>query len=128
MLNFPKSLLETRVKKDTLHRSGKRLLAEIAGALKLAPDAYSISSNKGGDGVMGEVTLHGDHLYLNVHVMNGELRVLYRTCDGRSDYCGGMNRYVGVSELASTTASERFIAKLEQMTGHNIREENHQAA
>lgn len=128
MLNFPKSLLETRIKKDALHRSGKRLLLEIADALKLPPDSYSITSNKGGTGVMGEVSLHGDHLYLNVHVMNGELRVLYRACKGRSDYCGGMNRYVGVPELASTTASERFIAKLEQMNFLNIRDENHQAA
>ena len=128
MLNIPKSLLETRIKKDTLHRFGKRLLLEIAESLRLAPDAYDITSNKGGAGVMGEVTLHGDHLYLNVHVMNGELRVMYRTCNGRSDYCGGMNRYISVSELASTTASERFIAKLEQVTGQVILQENHEAA
>lgn len=128
MLNIPKSLLDARVKKDTLHRSGKRLLLEIAAAVNMAPEAYDITSNKGGNGVMGEVTLHSDRLYLNVHVLNGELRVMYRTCNGRKDYCGGMNRYVGVSELASTTASERFIAKLKQMTGPAIREENHQAA
>jgi hypothetical protein len=122
MLNVPKALLETRVKKETLHRSGKRLLLEIAGALKLSPDAYDIRSNKGGNAVMGEVTLHSDHLYLMVHVMTGELRVLYRTCKGRKDYCGGMNHYVGVSELSSTTASERFISKLKQMTSLGIRE------
>ncbi|WP_223508974.1 MULTISPECIES: hypothetical protein [unclassified Pseudomonas] len=128
MLNVPKALLETRVKKETLHRSGKRLLLEIAEALKLSPEAYDIRSNKGGNAVMGEVTLHSDHLYLMVHVMTGELRVLYRTCKGRKDYSGGMNHYVGVSELASTTASERFIAKLKQMTSLGIREANHQAA
>ncbi len=129
MLNVPKALLETRVKKETLHRSGKRLLLEIAGVLQLSPEAYEVRSNKGGNGVMGEVTLHSDHLYLMVHVgMGSELKVLYRTCKGRKDYCGGMNHYVGVSELASTTASERFIAKLKQMTSLGIRESNHQAA
>jgi hypothetical protein len=129
MLNVPKALLETRVKKETLHRSGKRLLLEIAGVLQLSPEAYDVRSNKGGNGVMGEVTLHSDHLYLMVHVgMGSELKVLYRTCNGRKDYCGGMNHYVGVPELASATASERFIAKLKQMTSLGIREANHQAA
>ncbi|VVP30913.1 hypothetical protein [Pseudomonas fluorescens] len=122
MLNVPKALLETRVKKETLHRSGKRLLLEIAGALQLSPECYEVRSSKGGDGVMGEVILHSDHLYLMVHVMTGELRVMYRTCKGRKDYCGAMNHYVGISELASTTASERFIAKLKQMTSLGIRE------
>lgn len=128
MLNVPKALLETRVKKETLHRSGKRLLLEIAEALKLSPESYDIRSNKGGDGVMGEVTLHSDHLYLMVHSWSGDLKVLYRTCEGRKDYCGAMNHTVGVSELASTTASERFIAKLKQMTSLGIREANHQVA
>ena len=77
---------------------------------------------------MGEVTLHSDHLYLMVHVMTGELRVMYRTCKGRKDYSGGMNHFIGVSDLASTTASERFVAKLKQMASLGIREDNHQAA
>lgn len=122
MLNVPKALLEPCVKKETLHRSGKRLLLEIAGALKLLPEAYEIRSSKGGNGVMGEVILHSDHLYLMVHVTTGDLRVMYRTCKGRKDYCGGINHFVGVSELASATASERFIAKLKQMTSLGIRE------
>jgi hypothetical protein len=122
MLNVPKALLETRVKKETLHRSGKRLLLEIAGVLELSPEAYEVRSNKGGNGVMGEVILHSDHLYLMVHVMTGDLRVMYRTCKGRKDYSGGINHFVGVSELASATASERFIAKLKQMTSLGIRE------
>ncbi|PMV96492.1 MULTISPECIES: hypothetical protein [unclassified Pseudomonas] len=128
MLNVPKALLETRVKKETLHRSGKRLLLEIAGALQLSPESYDVRSNKGGNGVMGEVTLHSDDLYLMVHVATGELRVMYRTCKGRKDYCGGMNHYIGVPDLASTTASERFMAKLKQMSSLGIRESNHQAA
>ena len=78
---------------------------------------------------MGEVTLHSDHLYLMVHVgMGSELKVLYRTCKGRKDFSGGMNHFIGVSELASATASERFIAKLKQLNSLGIREANHQAA
>ncbi|WP_052743342.1 hypothetical protein [Pseudomonas veronii] len=122
MLNVPKALLEPCVKKETLHRSGKRLLLEIAGALELSTECYDIRSSKGGNGVMGEVILHSDHLYLMVHVMTSELRVMYRTCKGQKDYSGGINHFVGVSELASATASERFISKLKQMTSLGIRE------
>lgn len=122
MLNVPKALLEPCVKIETLHRSGKRLLLEIAGALELSSESYDIRSSKGGNGVMGEVILHSDHLYLMVHVMTGELRVMYRTCKGPKDDSGGINYFVGVSELASATASERFIAKLKQMTSLSVRE------
>lgn len=129
MLNVPKVLLETRIKKETLHRSGKRLLKEIADTLQMQPDSYDLRSSKGGDGVMGEVILHSDHLYLMVHVgQGGELKVLYRTCKGRKDFCGGMNTYIGVSELASTTAGERFIEKLKLLNSIGEREAKLKAA
>jgi hypothetical protein len=65
---------------------------------------------------MGEVILHSDHLYLMVHLGSDRvLKVLYRSCEGRKDYSGGMNRYESVSELGSTTAAERFIAKLDTL-------------
>nr|WP_172688346.1 hypothetical protein [Pseudomonas aeruginosa]AMP35832.1 Hypothetical protein [Pseudomonas aeruginosa] len=129
MLQIPKALLEKRITKETLHRSGKRLLKEIVGRLKLPEASYDIRSCKGGDGVMGEVILHSDHLYLMVHLGSGSvLRVLYRTCEGRKDYSGGMNHYASVSELASTTAAERFIAKLDKLNELGKRQHAFQAA
>lgn len=129
MLNVPKALLEKRITKETLHRSGKRLLKEIALKLELDTNAFSLRNNRGGDGVMGEVVLHGSHLYLQVHFgMGSVLRILYRTCEGQKDYTGGMNHYVSVSELASTTASERFIEKLKQMSALSARENAFHAA
>lgn len=129
MLQIPKALLEKRINKETLHRSGKRLLKEVACHLGFVEEAYSIHSNKGGDGVMGEVILHSDHLYLMVHIASGGvLRVLYRTCQGRKDYSGGTNMYVSVNDLASTTAAERFIGKLKTLNDLGKREASHRAA
>lgn len=127
MLQIPKALLEKRITKETLHRSGKRLLKEIAGRLKLPETSYEIRSCKGGNAVMGEVILHSDHLYLMVHLgSGGVLKVLYRSCEGRKDYSGGMNRYESVSELASTTAAERFIAKLDTLNELGKRQQQQQ--
>ncbi|WP_137162070.1 hypothetical protein [Pseudomonas asiatica] len=129
MLQIPKALLEKRITKETLHRSGKRLLKEIAGRLKLPESSYEIRSCKGGNAVMGEVILHSDHLYLMVHFgFDRALKVLYRSCEGRKDYSGGMNRYESVSELASTTAAERFIAKLDTLNDFGKHQHSHQAA
>ncbi|OAS07722.1 hypothetical protein AYO08_10340 [Pseudomonas putida] len=129
MLQIPKALLEKRITKETLHRSGKRLLKEIAGRLKLPETSYEIRSCKGGNAVMGEVILHSDHLYLMVHLgSGGVLKVLYRSCEGRKDYSGGLNCYVSVLELASTTAAERFISKLDTLNELGKRQHGHQAA
>ncbi|MBA1203485.1 MULTISPECIES: hypothetical protein [Pseudomonas] len=129
MLQIPKALLEKRITKETLHRSGKRLLKEIAGRLKLPESSYEIRSCKGGNAVMGEVILHSDHLYLMVHLgFDRVLKVLYRSCEGRKDYAGGMNRFETVSELASTTAAERFLAKLDSLNEFGKHQHIHQAA
>lgn len=129
MLQIPKALLEKRISKETLHRSGKRLLKEIAGRLKLPENTYEIRSCKGGNAVMGEVILHSDHLYLQIHFGSERvLKVLYRSCEGRKDYSGGMNRLESVSGLASTSSAERFIAQLNSLNELGKRQHAHQAA
>ncbi|SDJ08543.1 hypothetical protein [Pseudomonas abietaniphila] len=129
MFQIPKNLVDRAITKDTLHRSGKRLLKEIAQAVGIPESDYALRSNKGGDGVMGEVVAHSDSLYLMLHVGSGStLKVLYRTCTSKKDFSGGMNMYVNVSDLVSSTASERFIEKLKNLGNLSKRQNASHAA
>ena len=115
MLHIPQALLDTNVTKETLHHSGRKFLRSVADALELKPDTFELRSTKGIEGGMGEVILHSDHLYIQVHASDEGLGVLHRVCKGRNDFAGGQNRYVKVSELLSHTCAERFVSKLQHM-------------
>lgn len=115
MLLIPQPLLDTNLTKETLHHSGRKFLRSVAEALDLKPDSFELRSNKGTEGGMGEVILHSDHLYIQVHVHEESLGVLHRICKGRNDLTGGQNRYLKVSDLRSHTCAERFVSKLHHM-------------
>lgn len=115
MLQIPQPLLDTNVTKETLHHSGRKFLKSVADALNLKPDSFELRSNKCTRGGMGEVILHSDHLYIQVHASDDGLGVMHRTCKGRDDFAGGQNRYVKVRELRSHTCAERFVSKLQHM-------------
>ena len=115
MLQIPQALLDTNLTKETLHHSGRKFLRSVADALELKPDSFELRSNKGIEGGMGEVILHSDHIYIQVHASDDGPGVLHRTCKGREDFAGGQNRYVRVSELRSHTCAERFVSKLQHM-------------
>ena len=81
------------------HALGKRVLKAIAAELGLQSGTYDIRSNLGGTAVAGEVTLHGEHIYIQFcEPMNG-LEVLYRSCNGRKDYSGGGNYWMKYDDL-----------------------------
>lgn len=87
------------------HRLGKSILKAIAKELGLQSGTYDIRSNLGGTAVTGEVTLHGEHVYIQLC----ESGVMYRSCKGRKDYSGGYNNWMQVEELGNLPdACQRF--------------------
>ena len=91
---------EARIKRE-FHTKGKRILRAIAEELGLQSGAYDIRSNLAGPAVCGEVTLHGERIYIQLtqSCLNG-FDILYRACNGRKDYGGrGGNRWMSWNTL-----------------------------
>lgn len=106
--------------KRNFHRAAKTLLQRLAKRLdqtwsSSAQAGYGernpIRSNKGGIAVSGEITLHYDRLYIQVSqsVMGNNSGILYRSCNGRKDYCGGMNNFAPLDALLDTEKFARLI-------------------
>lgn len=94
--------------KDAFHRKYRKALKAFAKRLGLAKGTYEVRSCKGGPAVLGEVTLHSATLYMMVHrgFTGEDYRVLYRSCKGRKDYCGGQNLYMPVAALETDSGLE----------------------
>lgn len=100
-------------KKEELHRAGRRALQNVANALGLAKGEYDLRSNKAGDAVSGEVTLHTDHWYVQLQADSCTGRpVLFRLCNGRKDYCGFRNLYATAEALED---AESFALTLRRL-------------
>lgn len=84
--------------KITFHKQSTAMLKALAGKLGLNAGEYSIRSNKAGIAVSGEITLHSDSLYIQFS-QSRQGCFLWRTCNGRKDYCGGPNRWMKWEEL-----------------------------
>ena len=81
--------------KVAFHKLARKVCKQIAADLGLAAGTFDVRTNMAGDGVGGETTLHADTLYLQFGTDSpGFLEVLYRTCEGRKAYNGGLNRWV----------------------------------
>lgn len=84
--------------KSNFHRKARMALRRVATELGLSSRDYDLQINPGGIAVSGEVILHTNSIYIMVsQFCNGD--VLYRTCDGRKDYCGGTNHFCSAKEL-----------------------------
>lgn len=101
--SLEKTLSYNEEAKSRFHRAGKKALKKIAEALGLSPDQYDLRSNKGGIAVSGEITLHTDSLYIQISepLMGRGNEIMYRSCKGRKDYCGGNNNFMSVSYLVT---------------------------
>jgi hypothetical protein len=53
--------------KRILHLQAARFLRELAAHIGLPRGSYDVRSNKGGVAVSGEITLHGEHVYVQVY-------------------------------------------------------------
>jgi hypothetical protein len=87
--------------KEAFHRKARRQLKLVAKALGLNPANYDLRSNRAGPAVSGEITLHADHLYVQVcqPATGWDPGVLLRTCKGRKDYVGGPNNFASLDLL-----------------------------
>jgi hypothetical protein len=102
------------IEKPAFHSKGRTVLKYVAEALQLPKGSYEIRSNKGGHAVLGEVTLHSDRLYLQFRepINGGDVGILYRTCNGRKDYSGGRNNWMGYSKLLDFGAAVEVFRQL----------------
>lgn len=97
--------------KTQFHAEGRRALQRLAAALGLERGRYDVRSNKGGIAVSGEVTLHGEEIYvqLSLGCMGADREVMFRRVRGRTDYCGERNCWASLRELL---APDRFVARI----------------
>ncbi len=87
--------------KRLFHTHARRQLLALAAALELGDGDYDLRSNKAGIAVSGEITLHADRLYVQVSqpTTGSDTGILFRSCEGRRDYVGGVNNFASLDLL-----------------------------
>lgn len=86
--------------KTIFHQCARDRLARLAFLLGLTPGQYDLRTNVAGIAVSGETTLHADRLYVQVSQSAGMGPVvLFRTCNGRTDYTGDTNNWAEIALL-----------------------------
>ena len=101
--DFTKPVAYDPEAKRRFHNHAHRQLRALAAALDLAGGDYDLRSNEAGPAVSGEITLHADRLYVQVSqsAMKAKFGILFRSCRGRRDYCGGVNNFAPLDLLQS---------------------------
>lgn len=99
--DFRKRVAYHKWPKRDFHLAARRQLRRLAEALGLAPGSYDIRNNAGGVAVSGEIILHTDRIYIHVSqpATGHDTGVMFRTCQGRRDYCGGPNNFASLDLL-----------------------------
>ena len=99
--DFRKSVAYDAEAKRLFHSRARSQLRRVAAALGLEPGSYDLRSNEAGIAVSGEITLHSDHLYVQVSqsAMGYHSGILFRTCKGRKDFVGGTNNFASLDLL-----------------------------
>jgi len=118
MFHWTKSCSYDDEQKRRFHSTARSRLKKLAAELHLVAGSYEIRSNKAGIVVSGEITLHHDCFYLQVSQfgLSSGHGILIRTCDGRRDFTGGPNHFVGlpllddISGLAAAVHAIKGIA------------------
>lgn len=111
---------EGSLRKKKFHADGKKFMRELAQELGIS-SACEIRSNQGGMAVSGEITLHGDSIYIqlceSMVSCNGP-ELLFRACKGRKDYTGGRNNFMPMARLAKfPDEQERFLDQCRRLMG-----------
>lgn len=103
--------------KEAFHAQGMAFLRKLAKALGLPPGTYDVRSNKGGMAVSGEVTLHNDDIYIQLSesCMSRGVSVMYRTCNGRKDYCGHQNHFAKMEAFAGAENQAKMVRQLRSL-------------
>lgn len=88
-------------RKKKYHSLARRKLRKLANELGLTSKDYRLGTNTAGPAVCGETTLHTDSLYIQVSqsCLGKGYEILFRKCDGRTDYSGGTNHFAPAHRL-----------------------------
>ena len=99
--------------KKAYHNAAKTLLRRIQRQLEGYGQSDPVRSNQGGIAVSGEITLHYDHLYIQVSQtgLRDSNGVMFRTCDSRKDYSGHQNNFCDYDTLADPDAFCALVAR-----------------
>lgn len=97
--------------KDLFHADGRKAMRNLAAALALADGSYTIRSNRSGPSVSGEITLHGEEVWvqLSLGALGPEYEVTFRRVRGQHDHLGDRRRFAAIRELLN---AERFAERL----------------
>ena len=109
--------------KRSFHATGRARMRKLATLLGLPAGSYDIRSNAGGIAVSGEVTLHGEDIYVQASqsCIGQGMGILVRTCKGRRDYTGGHNGWLPLellNDLETLARKVNAVRKLEAIHGH----------
>lgn len=105
--------------KIAFHREAKRVLRALAQEMGLKDGTYEVRSNKGGPAVTGEITLHGEFIYVQivgVPLHNGA-NVIYRSCSSTKDFTGGPNNWEMLTVFRNVKA---FAIRLNKFNRRNV--------
>ena len=97
--------------KAKFHRWGKAVAQLIADKMELIKGTYDIRSNQGGIACSGEITLHGESIYISMEQSCCLTeQFMFRKCKGKKDYAGMGNHWMTWQELLDIdSAVEKFI-------------------
>ena len=84
--------------KDAFHALARKQFKALAAELGLQKGEYDLRTNKAGPAGHVETTLHTDKIYVQVGG-SASCYLMYRTCNGRKDYCGEQNHYMQIEDL-----------------------------
>jgi hypothetical protein len=100
--------------KRAFHRAARSRLKALAQLMGWPRAAFDIRANKAGIAVSGEITLHHDGVFIQVSqsCMGSAHGILFRTCQGRKDFTGGMNNFAPLALLDDLPSLAARIAPL----------------
>lgn len=88
--------------KERFHKVGRQAARCLATMLGLQKGTYDVRSNMGGIAVSGEITLHGERIYVQFaqSACGPGMGFMFRACLGRKDYTGRCNHWMEWDALA----------------------------
>ena len=94
MANLMAAAHSNTAAKNRWLNAAREAARSVAEDLGLAPGTFEVRTCKGGSAVPGEVILHAESVYLclGTSMPGGDLVGFARSCKGRKDYTGGVNR------------------------------------
>lgn len=99
--------------KATFKKQGMALLRSVVKILELPKGSYDLRYNAAGIACSGDCILHADNFYVTFNLDHCNW-VLVRSCKGRQDFSGGINRQFPFSRLQVEGAEglAEFIRKI----------------